>query len=83
MEWAPHRITVNAIAPGFFPTEMTVDPAHGAMDAQMEATIRTHTPMGRTGEVHEIETAALFLAAPASSYVTGVILPVDGGWTAW
>ena len=83
VEWAPHHITVNALAPGFFPTEMTIDPAHGEMDAQMEATIRLHTPMGRTGEVHEIETAALFLAAPASSYVTGVILPVDGGWTAW
>jgi NAD(P)-dependent dehydrogenase (short-subunit alcohol dehydrogenase family) len=83
VEWAPHAITVNAIAPGYFPTEMTVDPARGEMDAQMEATIRTHTPMGRTGEVREIETAALFLAAPASSYVTGVILPVDGGWTAW
>jgi len=83
VEWAPHRITVNAIAPGFFPTEMTVDPSHGAMDAQMEATIRAHTPMGRVGELQEIETAALFLSAPASSYVTGVILPVDGGWTAW
>jgi gluconate 5-dehydrogenase len=83
VEWAPHRITVNAIAPGYFPTEMTVDPTTGQMEPQMEATIRQHTPMRRTGEVHEIETAALFLAAPASSYVTGVILPVDGGWTAW
>ncbi|MFT3926536.1 MAG: SDR family oxidoreductase [Myxococcales bacterium] len=83
VEWAPHRITVNAIAPGFFPTEMTIDPSHGGMDPQMEATIRLHTPMGRTGEVREIETAALFLAAPASSYVTGAIVPVDGGWTAW
>jgi NAD(P)-dependent dehydrogenase (short-subunit alcohol dehydrogenase family) len=83
VEWASHGITVNAIAPGFFPTEMTVDPAHGTMDAQMEATIRARTPMGRTGEVREIETAALFLAAPASSYVTGISLAVDGGWTAW
>ena len=53
VEWAPHQITVNAIAPGYFPTEMTVDPALGTMDTTMEATIRTHTPMGRTGEVRE------------------------------
>lgn len=83
VEWAPHGITVNALAPGFFPTEMTVDAARGEMDPQMQARIETFTPMGRTGELHELDSALLFLAAPASSYVTGVILPVDGGWTAW
>lgn len=83
VEWAQHGITVNALAPGFFPTEMTVSPGSEAMDPEMEATIRTFTPMGRTGELGEIESALLFLTAPASSYVTGVVLPVDGGWTAW
>lgn len=83
VEWAAHGITVNAIAPGFFPTEMTVDPANGEMTPEALASIRVHTPMGRTGELSEIETAALFLAAPASSYVTGTSVAVDGGWTAW
>jgi NAD(P)-dependent dehydrogenase (short-subunit alcohol dehydrogenase family) len=53
------------------------------MNPEALALIATHTPMRRTGELHEIETVALFLAAPASSYVTGAIVPVDGGWTAW
>jgi NAD(P)-dependent dehydrogenase (short-subunit alcohol dehydrogenase family) len=83
VEWAPHGITVNAIAPGYFPTEMTVDPAHGELNPEALALSRAHTPMRRIGELHEIETAALFLAAPASSYVTGSSVVVDGGWTAW
>lgn len=83
VEWAQYGITVNAIAPGYFPTEMTIDPAHGEVNADQRAQIEQLTPMHRLGNLEEIESAVLFLAAPASSYVTGVVLPVDGGWTAW
>jgi NAD(P)-dependent dehydrogenase (short-subunit alcohol dehydrogenase family) len=41
------------------------------------------TPMGRLGRAGELDTALLFLAAPASTYITGAVIPVDGGWTAW
>jgi NAD(P)-dependent dehydrogenase (short-subunit alcohol dehydrogenase family) len=83
VEWAQYGITVNAIAPGYFPTEMTIDPAHGEVNAEQRALIEQFTPLRRLGKLEEIESALLFLAAPASSYVTGVVLPVDGGWTAW
>jgi NAD(P)-dependent dehydrogenase (short-subunit alcohol dehydrogenase family) len=71
------------MAPGYFPTEMTMDPAMGEVRPDQRARIEAMTPLGRLGELTEIESAVLFLAAPSSSYVTGVILPVDGGWTAW
>jgi NAD(P)-dependent dehydrogenase (short-subunit alcohol dehydrogenase family) len=83
VEWAQYGITVNAIAPGYFPTEMTIDPAHGEVNTEQRAQIEQLTPMHRLGKLEEIESAVLFLAAPASSYVTGVVLPIDGGWTAW
>lgn len=83
VEWARHDIRVNAVAPAYFPTEMTVDPRHGDIAPDQQERMRTFTPMERVGRDGELESAVLFLAAPASSYVTGVILPVDGGWTAW
>jgi gluconate 5-dehydrogenase len=83
IEWAKYGITVNAIAPGYFPTEMTVDPQLGEVRADQRERIEQLTPLARLGRPEEIESAVLFLAAPSSSYVTGVILPVDGGWTAW
>lgn len=83
IEWVQHGIAVNAIAPGYFPTEMTIDPAHGDVAPEQAEMMRRFTPMGRLGRPGELETAVLFLTAPATSYVTGVILPVDGGWTAW
>jgi len=79
VEWAEHRIRVNAIAPGYVRTEMTratVDTEEGM------ARIRLRTPMGRPAEPAEIAEAALFLASDASRYVTGHVLAVDGGWTA-
>jgi len=83
VEWTRHGIAVNAIAPGYFPTEMTIDPKHGHVAPEQLEVIERFTPMARLGRAGELETAVLFLAAPASSYVTGVILPVDGGWSAW
>jgi NAD(P)-dependent dehydrogenase (short-subunit alcohol dehydrogenase family) len=83
VEWAQYGITVNAIAPGYFPTEMTIDPELGEVREDQRAHIAQLTPLGRLGRLDEMESAVLFLAAPSSSYVTGVILPIDGGWTAW
>ena len=83
VEWAEHGIRVNAIAPSYFPTEMTVDPRIGDIDPDQLARMQQFTPLGRVGRRGELETAVLFLAAPASSYVTGAIVAVDGGWTAW
>jgi len=78
-EWAPHRINVNAIAPGYFVTDNTT--ALRA-DAKRNAEIVGRIPAGRWGEPEDLAGAAVFLASPASDYVHGVILPVDGGWLA-
>lgn len=83
VEWAKHGITVNAVAPSYFPTEMTIDPRTGAVPEDVRIKIEAHTPMARLGREGELRTAFCFLAAPASSYVTGTITPVDGGWSAW
>jgi gluconate 5-dehydrogenase len=83
VEWGKFGIYVNALAPAYFPTEMTTDPRDGAVPPDQEAIIKQHTPLGRLGRAEEIETAVLFLVSPASTYVTGSIVTVDGGWTAW
>lgn len=83
VEWADHGITVNALAPAYFPTEMTIDPRTGEVPADHQEVMRRFTPLARLGREGELETAVLFLAAPASTFVTGIVLPVDGGWTAW
>lgn len=79
-QWARKGVRVNALAPGWFPTEMTEGRMFG--DERSERWIRSRTPMGRAGELHELDGAMLFLAGDASSYVTGQVLCVDGGWTA-
>jgi NAD(P)-dependent dehydrogenase (short-subunit alcohol dehydrogenase family) len=79
-QWARRGVRVNALAPGWFRTEMTEDRMFG--DEGSERWIRSRTPMGRAGEEHELDGALLFLAGDASSYVTGQVLSVDGGWTA-
>jgi NAD(P)-dependent dehydrogenase (short-subunit alcohol dehydrogenase family) len=79
VELAPYKIRVNAIAPGFFPSEMTT-PIFQSED--MAKHINGRTPMGRVGEPWELEGATLLLATKAGSYITGHILLVDGGWDA-
>ena len=79
-QWARKGVRVNALAPGWFPSEMTSPSLFG--DEQSERWMRSRTPMGRGGEAHELDGALLFLASDASTYVTGHILTVDGGWTA-
>lgn len=79
VEWAEHGITANVIAPGYFPTEMTEQ----LLASKAAQRLQQFVPMDRFGVPEELATALLFLASPASSYVTGAVLPVDGGWSAW
>ena len=83
IEWAPYGIAVNALAPSYFPTEMTIDPRYGDVSPEQQDAMRRFTPMDRLGRLEEIETAVLYLASPRSSYTTGSVVTVDGGWTAW
>jgi NAD(P)-dependent dehydrogenase (short-subunit alcohol dehydrogenase family) len=79
LEWAAQGVTVNAICPGPFATEMNRPLLNDPV--QFNAFV-SKIPMGRWGELDELCGAALFLCSPASSYVTGTTLTVDGGWTA-
>lgn len=81
-QWARQGVRVNALAPGWFRSEMTVGPGRMFGEERSEAWIARRTPMGRGGEQHELDGALLFLASDASSFVTGAVIPVDGGWTA-
>jgi glucose 1-dehydrogenase len=76
-ELSPHRITINAIAPG-----ATVTPRNLAMDANYEKTWGAKIPLGRIASVEDIAAAALFLLSPEARHITGQSLLVDGGWTA-
>ena len=77
-DYAPHKVRVNAIAPGYIDTDMT---AGGLADPEWGPVWKQMTPMGRAGLVEEIAAGALYLCSPASSYVTGEVLVIDGGYT--
>ena len=77
-QWGDRGVRVNALAPGFFPTELTghlSDPAH-------RRRIEERTLLGRVPDLAEIDGPLLLLASDAGSYLTGQVLTVDGGWTA-
>lgn len=77
-EWAKTGVTVNAIGPAYFSTEMT----SSALDSdEGKKLIKTYCPMGRVGNPGELDTAIIYFASEFSSYTTGQLLQVDGGWT--
>ena len=78
-EWGDRNVRVNALAPNFFMSEMT---RHLLEDSGMADWMRSRTPMRRLGELQELVGPFLFLASDASSFVTGTVLTVDGGWSA-
>jgi 2-deoxy-D-gluconate 3-dehydrogenase len=76
-EWAPRGVNVNAIAPGYIATDNT-DALRA--DPDRSAAILSRIPVGRWGTGSDLAGATVFLSSPASDYVSGVVLPVDGGW---
>lgn len=81
VEWAPHKIRVNAIAPGYFVTPMT--DRLKQRDAGFYQELVERVPLGRFGEPPDLAGAVVYLASPASGFVTGNVLVVDGGYSAW
>jgi NAD(P)-dependent dehydrogenase (short-subunit alcohol dehydrogenase family) len=79
VQWARSGVRVNALCPGFFPSELTEDVVS---DPKTLAFVERGTPMGRMGELSELDGPLLLLCSEASRYMTGTSLLVDGGWTA-
>ena len=79
LEWAAHNITVNALCPGPFATELNIPVMNNPQTNQF---FLNHIPLGRWGRPEELGGAVVFLASDASSFMTGAVLTVDGGWTA-
>lgn len=78
-EWAKYNITVNAIGPAYFESEMTQSVV-GTED--FDKVVKTYCPMGRVGKEGELDGAIIYFSSDASSYTTGQLLTIDGGWTA-
>jgi len=78
-EWASHGITVNAIAPSYFATDIN---KRVMEDEAITKLIMSKTPLGRWGQVEELMGLVVYLASDASSFMTGAIIPLDGGWSA-
>jgi 2-deoxy-D-gluconate 3-dehydrogenase len=78
-EWAPHGITVNGVAPGYIATNNTTQLR---ADADRSAAILARIPANRWGETSDLTGAYVFLSSPASDYINGTIITVDGGWMA-
>jgi 2-deoxy-D-gluconate 3-dehydrogenase len=76
-EWAASGVTVNAIAPGYMATDNT---APIRADVEREKSIISRIPAGRWGTPQDLQGAFVFLASQTASYVTGAVIPVDGGW---
>jgi NAD(P)-dependent dehydrogenase (short-subunit alcohol dehydrogenase family) len=79
VQWAARGVRVNAIAPGWFPSEMT---SEAFADERSSRWIERNCPMGRVGRPDELDGVLLFLAGDGSTYCTGQVIAVDGGWTA-
>lgn len=79
-QWAAHGIRVNALAPGVFPTEINAEPLE---DPARRASLEARIPLGRMGAEADVAGVVVFLASPAASYITGQVLPLDGGMTVW
>lgn len=82
VEWRPHGVRVNGIEPGFFPTQMTIDNLVKRYGKDIIPTIEAQTPLGRMGKPSEIASVAYFLCSEESSFVSGIVIPVDGGFLA-
>jgi len=80
IEWAPKGVRVNAIGPTYFETELVTQIRS---DPERFKFINERTPMGRWGHLSELEGIVIFLASPASDFITGQTIYVDGGWTIW
>jgi NAD(P)-dependent dehydrogenase (short-subunit alcohol dehydrogenase family) len=80
IEWAKYNIHVNAIAPGVFRTSLN---EKALSIPERLSRIINHTPMGRLGKTEELVGTAIYLASSASNFVTGAIIPVDGGFLSW
>jgi len=79
VEWAKYGIRVNAIAPGYVVTDMNRDRLE---QEKVKESLLRRTPLRRFGQVEEIAEAVVFLASNGSSYMTGSVISIDGGWTA-
>jgi NAD(P)-dependent dehydrogenase (short-subunit alcohol dehydrogenase family) len=80
VEWAPQAVTVNSVAPTFIETDLTKPMLS---EPGFRAEVVGRIPLGRLGEVDEVAAATAFLLGPEAGLITGAVLPVDGGWTAW